>query len=87
MYTILSQYVCGCQVREFKRGEKGYRIKDVIIEYCPKHKAAEDMYGTGQDLLMVMCELCRRLNPQHAECQSCEEIEGYRKAYAKAVKQ
>lgn len=45
---------------------------------------APDMYETGLDLLEVMCKLCRRLNPQHKTCQSCEEIESYRKAFAKA---
>ncbi len=46
--------------------------------------AAPEMYETGRELLKVMCELCIRLNPQHENCQSCEEIEGYRRAFAKA---
>lgn len=46
--------------------------------------AAKELYETGQQLLEVMCELCIRLNPQHANCQSCDEIEEYRKAFAKA---
>lgn len=47
--------------------------------------SAPELYKTGLQLLKVMCELCRRLNPQHETCQSCFEIEQYRKAFAKAV--
>lgn len=56
-YTILSQYACGCQIREFKGGVKGYRTKDTVIEYCPKHKAAEDMYEALKESSMWVAKM------------------------------
>lgn len=31
----------------------------------------------------TICELCKRLNPQHKDCTSCEDREGRLKAIAK----
>lgn len=34
-----------------------------------------------EEAVDTICLLCRIVNPQHAECPSCEEIEIYRTAY------
>ena len=31
-----------------------------------------------KELLSAFCGLCRRLNPQHEHCESCEDMEEYR---------
>jgi len=48
-WIMLARYACGCQVREVpytERGETGTKrlANATVIEYCPKHKAAPDMY-------------------------------------------
>ena len=30
-----------------------------------------------------LCSWCKRLNPQHKDCTSCEEVDGYRQTLAK----
>lgn len=37
MGTLLDKSPCGCEVFKISKG--------FTIEYCPKHKAAPDMYG------------------------------------------
>ena len=33
---------------------------------------------------LTICRLCRRLNPQHTECDSCEDLEDRKKLIARA---
>jgi len=41
------------------------------------------MTGLVEEMIQeTICPMCRRLNPQHKDCNSCEEIEGYRKRAA-----
>jgi hypothetical protein len=46
--------------------------------------AAPDMLEELEEADATICSLCKRLNPQHAECESCEEREVRRAAIAKA---
>jgi len=43
-WKVISQYACGCQIREVNRQFKGSAVVSTIIEYCPKHGAAPKMY-------------------------------------------
>ena len=42
-WKVVSQYACGCQVREHIRHTLKADISALIIVYCPKHNAAWDM--------------------------------------------
>ena len=43
--TTMAVMECGCRVVETQEYIVGEEIKkDMLIEYCPKHKAAPDMY-------------------------------------------
>lgn len=46
--------------------------------------ASPDLYEELKDALQEICRLCVRLNPQHENCTSCEDMEQRRKAIAKA---
>ena len=46
--------------------------------------AAPDLYKGLKDALREICRLCVRLNPQHENCMSCEEMERSRKPLLKA---
>lgn len=46
--------------------------------------AAPELLEATKESCATICRLCRRLNPQHANCTSCDEINGYRSAIAKA---
>ena len=45
---------------------------------------APALYDDLQETTDVICDLCRRLNPQHKHCNSCEDQERWRKSLAKA---
>jgi len=85
-YSYMIQDNSGKQICGIWLGNTASREIPKIEHKANAHliAAAPNMYETGLQLLDVMCELCRRLNPQHRICQSCEEIEEYRKAFAKA---
>ncbi len=74
---------CGCKIVVIGV------ITDATIIYCPKHSACDDMYEELKKADVVICQLCKRLNPQHAQtlyhdsCESCEEREVRLKALAK----
>ena len=46
--------------------------------------ASKDMYEELVKADESICWLCKRLNPQHKDCTSCEERESRLKAIAKA---
>jgi len=46
-------------------------------------KEIEQLRQIGEELIDMICGLCRRLNPQHKECTSCHDIDSYRKALKK----
>ncbi len=56
-WKILSQYPCGCQVRQvhIPQGERYF------IEYCPKHKAANDMYEALKTLSNYPAESVKQI--------------------------
>ena len=43
-WITLAQFACGCQVREVPYEVIKGLANATVIEYCPKHKAAPDMY-------------------------------------------
>ena len=55
-WKVISQYACGCQIRETSRPNKRGVVLATIIEYCPKHKAATEMY----EALKAITELAPR---------------------------
>ena len=46
--------------------------------------AAPDCYEGLKDALREICRMCVRLNPQHKDCTSCEEMERSRLPLLKA---
>ena len=46
--------------------------------------SAPDLCEGLKDALQEICRLCVRLNPQHENCKSCEDMTERRKALAKA---
>ena len=46
--------------------------------------AAPDMREGLKDALREICRMCVRLNPQHENCTSCEEMERSRRPLLKA---
>ena len=69
---------CGCKVVRALGSAKNE------IDYCPLHKSALDLYEGLNDALTEICRMCVRLNPQHKDCKSCEEIERSRQPLRKA---
>ena len=53
--SIVNDYACGCKIR-YDRGVVYY------IDYCPKHKAAPDMYEALKGFLYNFMQM-RKLNP------------------------
>ncbi|HUW46160.1 MAG TPA: hypothetical protein VMW50_10255 [Dehalococcoidia bacterium] len=45
--------------------------------------ASKDLYDELVEADETICQLCKRLNPQHENCTSCGERENRRKAIAK----
>ncbi len=45
-YKIKQNFPCGCRIDEMANGSLG-------ITYCPKHKAAPDMYEALRGILLV----------------------------------
>lgn len=43
-----------------------------------------DIYEALKECMESLCSCCKRLNPQHKNCTSCEEIERYKSALNKA---
>ena len=50
-WKVISQYACGCQVREVKRTIRETEVIGTVIEYCPKHKAAPGMAEVLNDIV------------------------------------
>ena len=46
---VASRYACGCQVRQVENSESPF-LDSYLIEYCPKHEAAPDMYEALKSL-------------------------------------
>ena len=46
--------------------------------------ALDDLYEGLEDALREICRMCVRLNPQHENCTSCEEMERSRLPLSKA---
>ena len=46
--------------------------------------AAPELYEGLKDALKEICRMCVKLNPQHKNCTSCEEMERSRLPLAKA---
>lgn len=74
---------CGCVIIQD-------RTADAYIIYCHEHKAAPDCHRELVEADKVICQLCKRLNPQHAQssyydgCVWCQDRENRLKALAKA---
>ena len=82
-WKILSQYPCGCQVRQvhIPRSERYF------IEYCPKHKATFDMYEAlvkyGSALMFLKGDLRKLLGNMEYKALS-QAYSNASKAIAKA---
>ena len=59
-------------------------LSDEWLEIRRRWAAHPRLVAAYADLLRDICELCRVINPQHATCQSCDDMEGYRAALAEA---
>ena len=46
--------------------------------------AAPELKECLEDALLIICNLCRRLNPQHKDCDYCGDISAYRTVLSKA---
>jgi len=55
------------------------RIKSIIIA---RLRAADKLCGELQEADLVICRLCKKVNPQHSKCTSCEDRETRLKAIA-----
>jgi len=52
---------------------------------CPNNpylKRIAELEGEMGGLLEVVCDMCRKIIPQHAECTSCPDMESWKKALA-----
>jgi len=60
------------------------RIDEETIANANLIAAAPEMYEALKEAQATICGLCRVINPQHKDCPSCDEIQRYRVALAKA---
>jgi hypothetical protein len=78
--TALKQKVEGLE------GSMGYRIlKKLKVENADQQALIEKIQEAARDSLKMICDLCRRLNPQHANCTSCPDIKALKQACAEGA--
>lgn len=53
-----------------------------IVKACNAH---DFLLEACKEMSETICRLCKRLNPQHENCTSCEEMEGYKQAITKGL--
>jgi hypothetical protein len=46
-------------------------------------RATQPLIELTEELLDIMCKLCKRVNPQHRNCTSCPDITDYREVLQK----
>lgn len=52
LWKIILEHDCGCQIRQLQHSASAYScVEGYTINYCPKHKAAEDMYEALKDII------------------------------------
>ena len=43
-----------------------------------------DLTNGFEEALDTLCSLCKQVNPQHDDCNSCDEVDEYRKVIEEA---
>ena len=46
--------------------------------------AMSDLLAVCEDMTETICHICKRLNPHHAGCQHCQDMDAWKAVIAKA---
>lgn len=76
----------GCIIADFNKshGEREHAFNEAERNAF-LISAAPEMFKSFIDACDMICSLCIRLNPQHKDCPSCEDLDDLRKPIEKAA--
>lgn len=77
-------YPCKDALNRGIRLEKRRAISDMGKELIQLHQDKAELLEVAEEIAESICYICKIHNPQHENCEHCEDMDGYKAAIAKA---